>query len=139
MFIKIFLRDDKVKDWIKSENIKTSSILMILKKNLGYKNRGQILRNINYCLSATFLNTKLCWRTDAEYSDICCTLNGLIRYCSSLNKHQYYFGKSLLDYVENRGVLKFIPYYRTLDGDEESPLIYWTLEKSMERWIKEKF
>ena len=75
MFIKIFLRNDKVKDWIKSENIKTSSILMILKKNLGYKNRGQILRNINYCLSATFLNTKLCWRTDADYSDICCTLN----------------------------------------------------------------
>jgi hypothetical protein len=139
IYLRIILRDDKVKDWIEKEHIKTSTVLTILKKNLGYKNRAQIIKNIS-CFSSTFINTRLCWRTDAEYSDICCTLNGLVKCCSLLDGRQYYYGKRLLEYVEKNGVLTYVPYYRTFEAEErQRPLLYWTLEKTIERWIKEKF
>jgi hypothetical protein len=76
IYLKILLRNDKVDDWIKQEQIKVSSILMILKKNLGYKNQAEIIRKTN--LDSSFLRIKLCWKTDQEYTDLLCVLNGIV-------------------------------------------------------------
>ena len=137
--MKILLRDDKVEDWIEQEHIKVSSILRILKKNLGYKNQVDIITKTG--LDPSFLRIKLCWRTDQEYSEICQVLNGIISYClATLRKRPYYYhGRVLLEYIENGGGnLEFTPYYKAEDEGKKS-LLFWTLEKTIERWIKEKF
>ena len=138
IYLKLFLEDSKVKSWIEAEHIKVSSILMILKKNLGYKNRVDIITKTG--LDPSFLRTKLCWRTDQEYSEMCQVLNGIVGYFLStvIRPPGYFGGRDLLDFVEKNGKLEFVPYYRALEGGEKS-LIYWTLEKTIERWIKEKF
>lgn len=138
IYLKILLRDDKVDDWIENEGVKTSSILMILKKNLGYKNQNDIILKTG--LDSSFLRVKLCWRTDQDYSKICQILNGIVGYFLStvIRPPDYYGGRNLLDYVAENGSLIFIPYYRALEDGEKS-LMYWTLEKTIERWIKEKF
>lgn len=138
IYLKLFLRDAEVKSWIEAEDIKVSSILMILKRNLGYKNREEIISKTN--LDEGFLRIKLCWRTDQEYSDIVCTLNGLVRYYIEAPKRErYYWGRTLLDFVEDHGSLTYIPYYKILEENGPKSLQFWTIEKTIERWIKGKF
>ena len=137
MYLKIILRNDKVEEWIEREHIKVSSILMILKKNLGYKNQEEIIRKTG--LDSSFLRIKLCWRGDPDYSEITKILNGIVGYMSSGKRAYYYRGRCLLDYVESGGKLVFVPYYRAFEEDGQKTLIFWTLEKIIERWIKEKF
>ena len=138
IYLKILLRDDKVDDWIKQEHVKVSSILMILKKNLGYKNHDEIIKKTG--LGSSFLRIKLCWRTDTDYSELCRVLNGIVRFSIETSAKRYYYrGRNLLDYVAGNGVLIFTPYYKAIDGEGEKSLMFWTLEKTIERWIKEKF
>jgi hypothetical protein len=138
IYLKLFLRDAEVKSWIEAEDIKVSSILMILKKNLGYKNQSEIIRKVG--LDSSFLKIKLCWRNDAEYSKICQTLNGIVSYYLATSKKLYYYGgRDLLDYIEENGKLEFVPYYKTLEDEGTKSLMFWTIEKTIERWIKEKF
>lgn len=134
IYLKILLRDD----WIKQEHVKVSSILMILKKNLGYKNLEEIIDKTG--LDSSFLRIKLCWRTDTDYSELCQILNGIVRYSvETPSKRYYYRGRNLLDYVAENGSLVFISYYRAFEEDGQKSLMFWTLEKTIERWIKEKF
>jgi hypothetical protein len=140
IYLKLFLRDAEVKSWIEAEDIKVSSILMILKKSLGYKNQTEIIRKTN--LDSSFLRIKLCWKTDQEYTDLLCVLNGIVGYfisTSTQGKRYYYRGRTLLDFMEENGYLTFIPYYKTLEEDGPKSLQFWTIEKTIERWIKEKF
>ena len=138
IYLKILLRDDKVDDWIKQEHIKVSSILMILKKNLGYKNQDEIIRKTG--LDSSFLRIKLCWRNDTEYSELTQILNGIVKFSIETPAKRYYYrGRNLLDYVAENGSLVFTPYYKAIDGEGEKSLMFWTLEKTIERWIKEKF
>jgi hypothetical protein len=140
MYLKLFLRDAEVKSWIEAEDIKVSSILMILKKSLGYKNQTEIIRKTN--LDSSFLRIKLCWKTDQEYTDLLCVLNGIVGYfisTSTQGKRYYYRGRTLLDFMEENGYLTFIPYYKTLEEDGPKSLQFWTIEKTIERWIKERF
>ena len=139
IYLKILLRDDKVDDWIKQEHVKVSSILMILKKNLGYKNQAEIIRKTG--LDSSFLRIKLCWRNDQDYSELTQILNGIVKFSIETPSKRYYYnrGRNLLDYVAENGSLIFIPYYRALDGEGQKSLMFWTLEKTIERWIKEKF
>lgn len=137
IYLKILLRDDKVDDWIKQEHVKVSSILMILKKNLSYKNQDEIIRKTG--LDSSFLRIKLCWRTDTDYSELTQILNGIIDYMATGKRAYFYRGRCLLDYVAENGSLVFIPYYRAIDGEGEKSLMFWTIEKTIERWIKEKF
>ena len=141
IYLKILLRDDKVDDWIKQEHIKVSSILMILKKNLGYKNQEEIIRKTN--LDSSFLRIKLCWKTDQEYTDLLCVLNGIVEYFISTStqssKRFYFRGRTVLDFIDKNGILTYIPYYKTIEEDGPKSLMFWTLEKTIERWIKEKF
>ena len=137
IYLKILLRDDKVERWIEREHIKVSSILMILKKNLGYKNQTEIITKTD--LDPSFLRIKLCWRTDQDYSELCQILNGIVRFSIESPKKRYYYGRCLLDYVAENGALIFTPYYKAIDGESEKSLMFWTLEKTIERWIKEKF
>ena len=136
IYLKLFLRDAEVKSWIEAEDIKVSSILMILKKSLGYKNQTEIIRKTN--LDSSFLRIKLCWKTDQEYTDLLCVLNGIVGYFTSTST-QYYNGRTLLDFIDENGYLTYIPYYKTLEEDGPKSLQFWTLEKTIERWIKEKF
>jgi hypothetical protein len=48
-------------------------------------------------------------------------------------------GRTLLDFIDENGYLTYIPYYKTLEEDGPKSLRFWTLEKTIERWIKEKF
>ena len=138
IYLKLFLRDDKVDNWIKQEHVKVSSILMILKKNLGYKNQDEIITKTG--LNSSFLRIKLCWRTDIEYSELTKILNGIVKfYIETPSKRYYYQGRILLECVSENGILIFVPYYRTLEEGGTKSLIYWTLEKTIDRWIKEKF
>lgn len=138
IYLKILLRDDKVDDWIKNEGIKTSSILMILKKNFGYKNQDEIIDKTG--LDSSFLRIKLCWRDDTEYSELTQILNEIVRFSTGApTKRYHYRGRILLDYVAENGTLVFTSYYRALEEGCQKPLMYWTLEKTIERWIKEKF
>lgn len=142
MILKIILRDNKVDDWIKQEHFKVSSILMILKKNLGYKNQDEIIRKTG--LDSSFLRIKLCWRNDTEYSELTKILNGIVKYSienSIENPAERYYrrGRNLLNFVAENGSLVFTPYYEAIDGEGEKSLMFWTLEKTIERWIKEKF
>ena len=138
IYLKIILRDDKVDDWIKQEHVKVSSILMILKKNLGYKNQDEIIRKTG--LDSFFLRIKLCWRNDTEYSELTQILNGIVKFSIETPAKRYHYrGRNLLDCVVENGTLVFIPYYRAIDGEGEKSLMFWTLEKTIERWIKEKF
>jgi hypothetical protein len=142
IYLKLFLRDAEVKSWIEAEDIKVSSILMILKKSLGYKNQTEIIRKTD--LDSSFLRIKLCWRTDQEYTDLLYVLNGIVGYfistsTSTQGNHNFYRGRTLLDFIDENGRLTFIPYYKTLEEDGPKSLMYWTLEKTIERWIKEKF
>ena len=137
IYLKILLRDDKVERWIEREHIKVSSILMILKKNLGYKNQTEIITKTD--LDPSFLRIKLCWRTDQDYSELCQILNGIVRFSIESPKKRYYYGRCLLDYVAENGALIFTPYYKAIDGEGQKSLMFWTLEKTIERWIKEKF
>lgn len=138
IYLKILLGDNKVDRWIEREKFNVSSILMILKKNLGYKNQDEIIRKTNF--DPSFLKIKLCWKTDTEYFEITKILNDLIEYYTS-DKSRYfrYRGRVVLDVVAKGGNLEFVPYYKTLEEDGEKSLMYWTIEKSIERWIKEKF
>ena len=140
IYLKLFLRDVEVKSWIETEDIKVSSILMILKKSLGYKNQTEIIRKTN--LDSSFLRIKLCWKTDQEYTDLLCVLNGIVGYFNSTStqgKRYFYRGRTLLDFIDENGCLTYIPYYKTLEEDGPKSLQFWTLEKTIERWIKEKF
>jgi hypothetical protein len=138
IYLKIILRDDKVNDWIKQEQVKVSSILIILKKNLGYKNQDEIITKTG--LDPSFLRIKLCWRNDTEYSELTRILNGIVKFSIETPAKRYYYrGRNLLDYVAENGSLVFIPYYRTINEDGPKSLMFWTIEKSIERWIKEKF
>ena len=140
IYLKLFLRDEEVKLWIEAENIKVSSILMILKKSLGYKNQTEIIRKTN--LDSSFLRIKLCWRTDQEYIDLLCVLIGIVGYftaTSTQGKRSSFRGRTLLDYIDKNGGLTFIPYFKSLEEDGQKSLMYWTIEKTIERWIKEKF
>ena len=140
IYLKILLRDDKVEKWMESEKVKISSILIILKKNLGYKNQEEIIRKTG--LDSSFLRIKLCWRTDSEYFELCQTLNGIVEYFTetpSSKRYYYYRGRTLLDYVAKNGTLAFTPYYKIFEGEGTKSLLFWTLEKTIERWIKEKF
>lgn len=137
IYLKILLSDDKVERWIEREHIKVSSILMILKKNLGYKNQTEIITKTD--LDPSFLRIKLCWRNDQDYSELCQILNGIVRFLTESPKRRYLSGRYLLDYVAENGILTFISYYKTLEEDGQKSLMYWTLEKTIERWIKEKF
>ena len=140
IYLKLFLRDAEVKSWIEAEDIKVSSILMILKKSLGYKNQTEIIRKTN--LDSSFLRIKLCWKTDQEYIDLLCVLNGIVGYFNSTytqGKRYFYRGRTLLDFIDENGYLTYIPYYKTLEEDGPKSLQFWTLEKTIERWIKEKF
>jgi len=135
IYLKLFLRDAEVKSWIEAEDIKVSSILMILKKSLGYKNQTEIIRKTN--LDSSFLRIKLCWRTDQEYTDLLCVLNGIVGYFISTST--YYNGRTLLDFIDKNGCLTYIPYYKTIEEDGPKSLRFWTIEKTIDRWIKEKF
>ena len=137
IYLKLFLKDAEVKSWIKAEDIKVSSILMILKKSLGYKNQTEIIRKTN--LDSSFLRIKLCWKTDQEYTDLLCVLNGIVGYFVSQGKRYFFSGRTLLDFIDKNGVLTYIPYYKTLEEDGPKSLQFWTIEKTIERWIKEKF
>jgi hypothetical protein len=140
IYLKLFLKDSEVKSWIETEGIKVSSILMILKKSLGYKNQTEVIVKTN--LDSSFLRIKLCWKTDQEYTDLLCVLNGIVGYfisTSTQGKRYYYRGRTLLDFMEENGYLTFIPYYKTLEEDGPKSLQFWTIEKTIERWIKEKF
>ena len=140
MYLKLFLRDEEVKSWIEAEDIKVSSILMILKKSLSYKNQTEIIRKTN--LDSSFLRIKLCWKTDQEYTDLLCVLNGIVGYfisTSALGKRYFYRGRTLLDFIDENGYLTYIPYYKTIEEDGPKSLQFWTIEKTIERWIKEKF
>ena len=136
IYLKLFLRDAEVESWIETEDIKVSSILMILKKNLGYKNQTEIIRKTN--LDSSFLRIKLCWKTDQEYTDLLCVLNGIVGYFTSTST-QYYNGRTLLDFINENGYLTYISYYKIIEEDAPKSLQFWTLEKTIERWIKEKF
>jgi len=139
--LKLFLKDAEVKSWIEAEDIKVSSILMILKKSLGYKNQTEIIRKTN--LDSSFLRIKLCWKTDQEYTELLCVLNGIVEYfisTSAQGKRFYFRGRTLLEFInENRRNLTPILYYKTLEEDGPKSLQFWTIEKTIERWIKEKF
>ena len=136
IYLKLFLKDEEVKSWIEAEDIKVSSILMILKKSLGYKNQTEIIRKTN--LDSSFLRIKLCWKTDQEYTDLLCVLNGIVGYFTSTST-QYYNGRTLLDFINENGYLTYISYYKIIEEDAPKSLQFWTLEKTIERWIKEKF
>ena len=136
IYLKLFLKDAEVKSWIKAEDIKVSSILMILKKSLGYKNQTEIIRKTN--LNSSFLRIKLCWKTDQEYTDLLCVLNGIVGYYTSTST-RYYNGRTLLDFINENGCLTYIPYYKTLEENGPKSLQFWTIEKTIYRWIKEKF
>ena len=137
IYLKLFLRDTEVKSWIEAEDIKVSSILMILKKSLNYKNQTEIIRKTN--LDSSFLRIKLCWKTDQEYTDLLCVLNGIVGYFNSTPTQSYFRGRTLLDFIDENGYLTYTPYYKTLEEDGPKSLQFWTLEKTIERWIKEKF
>ena len=136
IYLKLFLKDAEVKSWLKAEDIKVSSILMILKKSLGYKNQTEIIRKTN--LNSSFLRIKLCWKTDQEYTDLLCVLNGIVGYYTSTST-RYYNGRTLLDFINENGCLTYIPYYKTLEENGPKSLQFWTIEKTIYRWIKEKF
>ena len=136
IYLKLFLKDSEVESWIKAEDIKVSSILMILKKSLGYKNQTEIIRKTN--LNSSFLRIKLCWKTDQEYTDLLCVLNGIVGYYTSTST-RYYNGRTLLDFINENGCLTYIPYYKTLEENGPKSLQFWTIEKTIYRWIKEKF
>ena len=136
IYLKLFLKDSELKSWIEAEDIKVSSILMILKKSLGYKNQIEIIRKTN--LDPSFLRIKLCWKTDQEYTDLLCVLNGIVGYFTSTST-QYYNGRTLLDFINENGYLTYISYYKIIEEDAPKSLQFWTLEKTIERWIKEKF
>ena len=137
IYLKLFLKDSEVESWIKAEDIKVSSILMILKKSLGYKSQTEIIRKTN--LNSSFLRIKLCWKTDQEYTDLLCVLNGIIKYFISTSTYTYFKGKTLLDFINKNGLLIYIPYYKTIEEDGPKSLQFWTIEKTIDRWIKEKF
>ena len=140
IYLKLFLRDAEVKSWIEAEDIKVSSILMILKKSLGYKNQTEIIRKTN--LDSSFLRIKLCWKTDQEYTDLLCVLNGIVGYFTSTStqgKRFYYRGRTLLDFINENGGLIYIPYYSILEENSPKSLRFWTIDKTIYRWIKEKF
>ena len=134
IYLKLFLRDAEVKSWIETENIKVSSILMILKKSLGYKNQTEIIRKTN--LDSSFLRIKLCWKTETEYQELLCILNGIAKIYTDTKPGLYYKGTRVLDFVEKFGSLRYIPYYQ---WEEEKTLMWFTVEKTIERWIKGKF
>jgi len=136
IYLKLFLRDAEVKSWIEAEDIKVSSILMILKKSLGYKSQTEIIRKTN--LNSSFLRIKLCWKTDQEYTDLLCILNGIVEYYTSTFT-RYYNGRTLLDFINENGRLTYISYYETLEENGPKSLQFWTIEKTIYRWIKEKF
>lgn len=125
--IKFVLGEDSVKGWLKSEGYKTGTIQIILKGNLGCKNLGDIVRRTK--LDTSFLRTKLCWKTDQEYSDICSLLNDVV----AAERTCYWRGRGLLDYSVQGGKLCF-----DYSGDRTT-LRFWTIEKTIVRWIKEKF
>ena len=139
IYLKLFLGDSEVKSWLESEHIKESSILMILKKSLGYKNQEEVIKKTN--LDPSFLRIKLYWRTDQEYSEILYVLNGFIDYFASQGRSDYYRGRTLLDYVVENGIFAYISYWELLKLEyrDLKPLMFWTIEKTIERWIKEKF
>ena len=136
VYLKILLSNEKEKSWLESEGMKCSSILMILKKNLGYKNQTEILKKTD--LDPAFLKIKLFWKTDQEFSEITQLLNGLVNILPHNSRVTYYTrGRYLLGYKEKGGKLEYVPYFKTQEG--ERSLQYFTLERTIERWIKEKF
>lgn len=139
IYLKLFLKDEEVKSWIEAEDIKVSSILMILKKSLGYKNQTEVIRKTN--LDSSFLRIKLCWKTDQEYTDLLCVLNGIVEYFTSnfTSTSTYFKGKTLLDFINENGYLTYISYYKILEENGPKSLQFWTIEKTIDRWIKEKF
>jgi len=140
IYLRLFLKDAEVKSWIEAEDIKVSSILMILKKSLGYKNQIEIIRKTN--LDPSFLRIKLCWKTDQEYTDLLCVLNGIVEYFISIStkgKRFYCKGRALLDFINENGCLIYTPYYSILEENGPKSLQFWTIEKTLYRWIKEKF
>jgi hypothetical protein len=137
IYLKLFLSDAEVESWIEDEDIKVSSILMILKKSLKYKNQTEVIKKTN--LDPSFLRIKLCWKTDQEYTDLLCVLNGIIKYFISTSTYTHFKGKTLLDFINKNGLLIYIPYYKTIEEDGPKSLRFWTIEKTIYRWIKEKF
>lgn len=134
--IKFIIRDGELESWIDSNNIKVNSILNIMKEHLGFKTQKDILNKTG--LPYSFTQTKLCWKTDQEFADILNILGGVV---SAFDRVKYWYctGKILLHYINIGGELDFHPYYQCINEGEKKSLIYYTLEKTIERWIREKF
>ena len=132
IWLKFFVKDDEIESWSKSEGYTISSILMILKNAHGYKNGTEITEKTN--LDPTFLRIKLCWKSETEYKELLCILNGVVKIYTDQNL--YYRGTCVLDFINKFETLEYVPYYL---WEKEKTLRYFTLEKTIKRWIKEKF
>jgi hypothetical protein len=134
IWLKFFIKDNEVESWKKSEGYTISSILMILKRAQGYKNGKEITKKTH--LDPSFLRIKLCWKSETEYQELLCILNGIAKIYTDTKPVLYYKGTCVLDFVEKFGSLRYIPYYQ---WEEEKTLMWFTVEKTIERWIKGKF
>ena len=133
MYIKLFVIDSKIKDWLDREGYKVSTILMIIKKNLHIKNGQTIITN--YYVERSFINTKLCWKTEDDYNQIVRRINDILTYSTIDNRYRNH-----LCYIEKSGSLVYLPYYTMKTGEtEERSLEYYTIDKTVDRWILEKF
>ena len=116
-------------DWLEREGYKVSTISEIIKNNFGYSSREEIIKKFR--VQSGFLNVRLCWKSDHEQTDIVVRVGEIIKAFSSL--HYHYRGSSnLLNYIVKNGNLMY-------SNEEELTLDWFTIEKTIKRWIKEKF
>lgn len=130
--IKIYFDNDELKSWIKREGYTSKSILRIMEKNLEFTCEKEIIEKTK--LDSSFLRIPLCWKTEYEYNAISCILNGIVeRYTTP--PIPYIRGKNILDYTLCRGNFCHVSFF----DDEGTTLRYYTIERTIKRWIKEKF
>ncbi len=130
--IKIYFDNDELKSWMKREGYTAKSILRIVEKNLGFTCEREIIEKTK--LDSSFLRIPLCWKTESEYNTISCILNGVVeRYITP--PKPYIRGKNILDYNLSGGNFCHVSFF----DNEGTTLRYYTIERTIKRWIKEKF
>jgi hypothetical protein len=113
------------------EGYQESSILMILKKELHFKNSREIMNK--YEVLEGFLREKVCWKSEEEYKQILWILSSLLTRVKEIpswrrNKNMCQLRGDTLNWGYNWG-----------DGGIEKTLSYFQIDTIIRRWVLEKF
>ena len=131
VWLQFYISGDKVQRFMNEEGYQESSILMILKRELHFKNSREITNK--YGVLEGFLREKVCWRNEEEYKQILWILSSLLTRVKEIpswqrNKNMCQLRGDTLRWGYNWG-----------DGGIEKTLSYFQIDTIIKRWVLEKF